>query len=78
MYPSFVASGLSGLLLFIALILFMINIKQINENPYKLILVLCALGIGFGIHGISHNFLEIYYNFNPFENKWKCKLNKKC
>jgi hypothetical protein len=68
------ASGISGMLLFVALIVFIININEFTKNPYTFIMILSTLGIGFGIHGLSHNLFEIYYDFNPLENKWKCKL----
>lgn len=71
--PSFIASSISGILIFIGLIYFLCNINTLSKDPYKLIMSLTLLGIGFGVQGISHNFLEVYYDFNPFIGKWKVK-----
>jgi len=71
--PSFIASALSGTIIFAALILFFINYKSIYQNPYQLIVILSLIGIGFGIHSLSHYYEEIYYDFNPFIGKWSGK-----
>lgn len=71
--PSFIASALSGIIIIAALILFCINYKSITRNPYEFIVILTLIGIGFGIHSISHYYEEIYYDFNPFIGKWSGK-----
>jgi hypothetical protein len=71
MRPSFIASAFSGTLIFISLILFIINFKEIKNDSFKIILLITLLGIGFGIHGINHVYEEIYFDFNPFIGKWK-------
>ena len=38
--PSFIASALSGTIIFIAFILFCINFKSISKNPYEFIVIL--------------------------------------
>ena len=70
---SFIASALSGTIIFIAFILFCINFKSISKNPYEFIIILSLIGIGFGIHSVSHYYEEIYYDFNPFIGKWSGK-----
>jgi hypothetical protein len=70
---SFIASALSGTIIFIAFILFCINFKSISKNPYEFIVILSLIGIGFGIHSVSHYYEEIYYDFNPFIGKWSGK-----
>ena len=70
---SFIASALSGTIIFIAFILFCINFKSISKNPYEFIVILSLIGIGFGIHSVSHYYEEIYYDFNPFVGKWSGK-----
>jgi hypothetical protein len=68
MRPSFITHIINGLLSFIALILYLSNYQKINiENTLIIILL---LSIAFGIHGILHHYEEIYYDFNPLENKW--------
>ena len=71
--PSFIASALSGTIIFAALILFFINYQNISKNPYEFIVILTLIGIGFGIHSVSHYYEEIYYDFNPFIVKWPGK-----
>jgi hypothetical protein len=71
--PSFIASALSGTIIFIAFILFCINYQSIFQKPYEFIVILTLIGIGFGIHSISHYYEEIYYDFNPFIGKWTGK-----
>ncbi len=71
--PSFIASALSGTIIFIALILFFINYISLSKDPYKFIVILSLIGIGFGVHSISHYYEEIYYDFNPFIGKWSGK-----
>jgi F0F1-type ATP synthase assembly protein I len=71
--PSFIASVLSGTIIFIAFVLFWLNLKYIYQDPYKLIVILTLIGIGFGIHSISHYYEEIYYDFNPMIGKWSGK-----
>jgi hypothetical protein len=71
MRPSFIISALSGTIIFIAIILFFINIKTISKDPKILTELLFLMGIGFAIHGISHYYEEIYFNFNPLTNDWK-------
>lgn len=68
MRPSFLAHIANGFLIFISVILYLSNSAKINiENT---LVILLLLSITFGIHGILHHYEEIYYNFNPLENKW--------
>ena len=71
MRPSFIISAFSGTIILIATILFFINIRTISKNPSVLIVIMFLLGIAFAIHGISHYYEEIYFNFNPLTNDWK-------
>ena len=70
MRPSFIISAISGTIIFIATILFIVNIKGISKDTNKFIELLLLIGIGFAIHGISHYYEEIYFNFNPLTNNW--------
>ena len=71
MRPSFIASAISGMLIFVSLVLFVIHFKDMKNDSFKVILLLTLLGIGFGIHGISHVYEEVYFGFNPLIGKWK-------
>ena len=71
--PSFIASALSGTIIFIAFILFCVNYTSVSQNSYQFIVVLSLIGIGFGVHSLSHYYEEIYYDFNPFVGKWSGK-----
>ena len=70
MRPSFIISVLSGIIIFIAIILFILNFKVLTMNTPKFIELLVLIGIAFGLHGISHYYEEIYFNFNPLTNNW--------
>jgi hypothetical protein len=71
--PSFLSSAISGIIIFTVFIYFIFTFKNFSSDPYKLMVILLLIGIGFGIHSISHNYLEIYYDFNPFKGKWSVK-----
>lgn len=70
MRPSFIISVLSGIIIFIAMILFILNFKMLSINTPKFIELLILLGIAFGVHSINHYYEEIYFNFNPLTNNW--------
>ncbi len=71
MRPSFIASAISGTLIFVSLILFIINFKDLKNDSFKVILLLTLLGVGFGIHGISHVYEEVYFGFTALSNKMR-------
>jgi hypothetical protein len=56
MFPSALASAISGILILIALLLFF------KKNKVKQQILLLLFSIAIGIHGISHLGLEIFYN----------------
>lgn len=68
--PSFIATSISGIIIFVAFILFIINFKLFSSDPVNLINTLLFLGISFGLHAVAHYYEEIYYDFNPFIGKW--------
>ena len=70
MRPSFIISRFSGIIILIATILFILNIKAISKDTIKLIQILLLFAIGLGNHAISHYYEEIYFNFNPLTNNW--------
>jgi len=73
MRPSFLASTLSGIIIFISIILFVINYKFLSNDNKYFINTLILLSIALGIHALCHYFEEIYFNFNPFTGRWKPK-----
>ena len=70
MRPSFIISRISGIVILIATILFIVNIKSISKDTIKLIQLLLLLAIGLGNHAITHYYEELYFNFNPLTNNW--------
>ena len=42
---------------------------------YEKTILLSLIGMQIGIHAILHHVEEIYYDFNPLENKWISKKN---
>jgi uncharacterized membrane protein (DUF485 family) len=67
--PSLNSLFITGLLLFIIFIFFIIYFKQFLRLPfYPKMMLLIAITIAIGIHGLIHLGLETKYNFNPY--KW--------
>ena len=66
--PSFYAHVISGFLIFIAFLFVINNYNYFSkiDNTQQLILLLLFILTIIG-HGLFHLFLEIYYNFNPFD-----------
>lgn len=71
MRPSFFGHVINGFLILIAVVLFFQNYKTIS--PESMIEFALLFSIAFGIHSIIHFYEEIYYDFNPFGNKWKIR-----
>ena len=67
--PSFIASAISGTIIIIATLIAIVNLSSISKDSFKLVSILLLLGIAYGIHGISHYYEEIYFNFNPLVGK---------
>jgi hypothetical protein len=65
--PSLHSLFVTGLLIFIILVLFISNYKQFNRlEYYRKITILSLLTIAFGIHGLIHLGVEMNYGFNPY------------
>lgn len=67
--PSFLAMGVSGILIFIAFIYFIKNRDKIGSIQLINLLLFFSSAIAF--HGILHMGGELFYNFNPLEGKFK-------
>ncbi len=65
--PSFYAHIFTGVAILITLLLLYFYYKKINLSLYQKIIIFLLLTIIIGIHGLSHHYLEIYYNFNPVQ-----------
>ena len=67
--PSLNSLFFTGMLLLWIIFLFLFNLPNIiTLNYYKQLLLLSALTVAFGIHGLLHMGAETTYNFNPY--KW--------
>jgi hypothetical protein len=67
--PSFTALFVTGLIMFIIVILLIKNYKSILRlGYYQKIMLLTSLSIAVGSHGLMHLGVEGQYNFNPY--KW--------
>jgi len=65
--PSMTALFLTGMIIFIILILMIKNYKSIiSLNYYQKIMLLTSLTIAIGSHGLMHLGAEKQYNFNPY------------
>ena len=69
MRVSFIINILTFFTLLIAIMLYILNYKSL-DNINKIIILLLII-IVLGIHGIQHSIEEIYYDFNPLAGKWK-------
>ena len=64
--PSFYSHVLNGIFICIALILAIVNFKEIKRlQPYYMIKLALFFSLGFGVHSLSHLGLEKGYGFNP-------------
>ncbi len=66
MKPSYISQGISGILIFLALIqLYKDNTSMTTFNS---VILLLLFSIAIAVHGIMHFMAEVKYNFNPLEN----------
>jgi hypothetical protein len=64
--PSFYAHIISGIFMFIAIIIMIMNYSKIKSlDSYRFLILIMLLSISIGIHGISHLGLETIYGYNP-------------
>jgi hypothetical protein len=65
--PSLNSLFFTGILLLFIFIIFIKNLKKINNlNYYQKIMLLSTITIAIGIHGLIHLGVEAQYNFNPY------------
>lgn len=70
MRPSFLSQIISGVLIFTAVILYVIALIKNSLTLNNNIQIIIFLAIALSLHGLQHHNEELYYDFNPFENKW--------
>ena len=69
--PSNIALAISGLLIFLALILLSIEIKKgANISGIVLVNLLLFLSTSISLHGMLHMGAEVFYKYNPLEGKF--------
>lgn len=68
MRPSFIGHALNGFLVLAAIFLFFRYYKTLSSE--SMIEIVLLFSIAFGVHAILHHYEEIYYDFNPYRNKW--------
>jgi hypothetical protein len=68
MRPSFLGHAINGLLLVVATIMLYCQSHLVTKAEF--IIIIALLSIAYGVHSLLHHYEEIYYNFNPLENKW--------
>ena len=65
--PSLNSLFITGFIILLIFILFIINYKKIIKlDYYRQIILLCLIAIVLGVHGLIHHSVEINYNFNPY------------
>jgi len=65
--PSLNSLFFTGILLLFVFIIFIKNIKKINNlYYYQKLMLLSTITIAIGIHGLIHLGVESQYNFNPY------------
>ena len=68
--PSNIALAISGLLIFLALILLSIEIKKgANISGIALVNLVLFLSTSISLHGMLHMGAEVFYKYNPLEGK---------
>lgn len=65
--PSFYANIISGIIIFIILVVLLLNYNTIKFSLYQKIILLSLMGILISLHGFGHHFLEVHYHYNPLE-----------
>jgi hypothetical protein len=65
--PSFYSLPITGILLFVSLLLIFQHSLKVGSSmsTYQLVNLLLLFSVAIGIHGLLHLGLEYVYNFNP-------------
>ena len=67
--PSFYSLPVTGILLFVSLLLIFQYSSKVGSSmsTYQLVNLLLLFSIAIGVHGLLHLGLEYVYNFNPLD-----------
>ncbi len=64
--PSFYAHVLGGVLALIVMIIILFNFRRVRMlGLYEQLMLLLALSVASGVHGISHQGMEVLYGYYP-------------
>ena len=68
--PSFYSLPITGILLFVSLLLIFQYSSKVGSSmsTYQLVNLLLLFSIAIGVHGLLHLGLEYVYNFNPLDS----------
>ena len=68
--PSFYSLPITGILLFVSLLLIFQHSPKVGSSmsTYQLVNLLLLFSVAIGIHGLLHLGLEYVYNFNPLDS----------
>ena len=68
--PSFYSLPVTGILLFVSLLLIFQYSSKVGSSmsTYQLVNLLLLFSIAIGVHGLLHLGLEYVYNFNPLDS----------
>lgn len=71
MKPSYIALGISGIILSIFLFIILKDLyynKQYDTQNYQMLMLIIMSSIAVGVHGLGHAYAEVNYNFDPLNN----------
>lgn len=64
--PSFYAHVLGGVLALIVMAMILFNFRKVKSMVlYEQLMLLLALSVAAGVHGISHQGMEVLYGYYP-------------
>lgn len=68
MRPSFFGHCITGILLIVTLVIYIINYKSLTVKEHLQFWLLW--GILMGVHAILHHFEEVFHGWNPLAGRW--------
>jgi len=67
MHPSFASLAITGILIFVAIVMTIMNFNALKI--YETIMILFLMAISIGIHGIQHFNEDLFYDYNPLHGQ---------
>jgi|LauGreDrversion2_5_1035112.scaffolds.fasta_scaffold230717_2 hypothetical protein len=72
-YPSIIAHSLTGVLLFVTVVIVLLYFTKIQAlDIYHIVVLLLLFTLVVGVHGVSHALLEKQYGYFPL---WKARIS---